>query len=68
MKSVCVIPHEDEGWSVRTAGGEKFDSLHRTRAGAIAAAIIIARKQGLQEVFIRDRNGKTSTKVVFHHV
>ena len=56
MPNQHVVPRDD-GWAVRSAGGERDTSHHETQREAIERAREIAQNQQ-SEVVIHDREGK----------
>lgn len=50
-----VVPHED-GWAVKSSGGQRPSSVHPTQQEAIERAQEIAQNQGT-ELLIHGRNG-----------
>jgi uncharacterized protein YdaT len=55
-KNQHVVPHEN-GWAVKSAGGQRASSVHSTQSSAIQAAKSIA-QNNQSEMFIHGRNGQ----------
>ncbi len=51
-----VVPHE-EGWAVKSEGGQRATSVHKTQEEAITRAREIAQNQKT-ELFIHGRDGR----------
>ena len=58
-----VVPHED-GWAVKSAGGQRASSVHRTQEEAIEKGREMAQNQKT-ELFIHGRDGRIRARTSY---
>jgi Uncharacterized protein conserved in bacteria (DUF2188) len=64
-KTYHVIPAGDVGWRVRRAGAGRADSVHSSKAGAVARAKKLANRATLGQVKVHRADGAIQTEVTY---
>jgi uncharacterized protein YjbJ (UPF0337 family) len=57
LKTYLVKPHADGGWKVEAEGARRASSVHRTKAEAVAAGKVLARRQAPSQVLVYKKDG-----------
>ena len=53
-----IATSEKGGWTVKAEGNSRPSSTHTTKAEAVAAAKVLAKRGGLGQIIVHGRNGR----------